>query len=101
MSLDCKRTEGYPDTIGLMHAPDGIRRLNVDFGPRIPSPLTCGYDSIDHRARVRHPRRHTNEFVRHDNYRHPDMPEQMQTLVAGTIMHLLWRYKQPAARGRN
>ena len=104
MSLDRDRTEGYPDMIDLMHPPDGIRRLNMDFGPRISSPLKCGYDSIDPGTRVRHSRRHTNEFVRHDKYRHLHMPAQMQRMVAATngnrFSRLPWRYKQPAGRGR-
>lgn len=105
MSLDSNRTECCPDKIGLVHASEGIGRLNVDFDPIIQSPLKRGYDSIADGTRVQHPRSHANEFVALDNHRHPDMPEQIQSVVAATngnrFRHLPWQHKQPAARGRN
>lgn len=104
-SLDSTGPECCPDKIGLMRMQEGIGGFNGDLGPRYPSPLNRGYDSILDELRVQHPPSHANEFVGRDNYKHPDVPAQTQRMVAATngnrFRHLPWQHKQPAARGRN
>lgn len=72
----------------------------MDLCSQFLSTLKRGRDSIRHETRIGHPLCLASDIVGHDNYRHPDMPEQLQTMVAGPIRRLPWRHKQPGTRGR-